>query len=601
MSTHAIEQAPAFEALSYTWGQKIEHRIRCDDVERNGVRRNDHYVSIHESLWLALQRLRHETEERVLWIDAICISQTNNAERNDQVLLMRKLFHRAESIVIWLGEESHNSSSAFDLVSRIVAAAATEQACSPVDAKKVFKAQDLSGLALPEHSNPAWEALNSLFWRPWFSRIWVIQEVTVARGALVLCGSSHCQWSHLTTTARYIEDHFLTAITRVDPQRAIKFADLSQRFYEGPPHLLLNLLSQTRDSYSTDDRDKVFALLGIAGDAEYSLLKPNYKKPLVDVYTTLTKHLIERDRNLDVLSAVEEGQFRLKRDRELDKEIDGLEENELPMDSQLPSWVPDWEVHRPSSPFILHPAFATMKAAGSTQAVCKFSTNGLTLFSRGFAVDQVAYVGDSFLEAVPAPGSLFPQSGITNVRWHVRQGQSQLDFLAKQRGKQWEKMARDLKSYPTGEDILDAFIKTLVAGDSFFLGLPRKTLRAYYTAWRKYWRIAGVNDPNLIHSAYEGNTTEEIALATQFLQSQLQAAYGRRFFTTSKNYMGLAQSGVRIGHAVVVLHGGKTPYLLQRKRRGSSGYRFVGECYVHGLMNGETLTKPIWEQEFAIR
>lgn len=602
MSTHELEEAPAFEALSYTWGQKIEHRIGCDAVEdvveSNDVRRGGRYVSIHESLWLALQRLRHETEERVLWIDAICISQTNNDERNDQVLLMRKLFHKAESVIIWLGEESHDSSAAFDLISRIVAAAANEQSCSPVDAKTVIRAQDLRGLGLPEHFNLAWEALDSLFWRPWFSRVWVIQEVTVARGASVLCGPNHCQWSHLTATAKYIEDHSLTAISRVDPQRAIKFADLGQRFREGPPHLLLQLLSQSRDSYSTDDRDKIFALLGIAGDAEYDLLKPNYKKPLVDVYSTLTKHLIKRDRSLDVLSPVEERQFRLKRDRKLDKGIQGLEGHELPMDSQIPSWVPDWEVHRPSSPFILHPAFAGMKAAGSTQASCTFSPDGLTMLARGNAFDQVAYVGDSFLEAVPAPRSLFPESGIVNVPLRTRVGQTALDFLAEQRGRQWEKMARDLKTYPTGEDILDAYIKTLVAGDAFFLSLPRERLRAYYTAWRKYWRIAGVNDPNFIHSAYERNTQEEIALAAQFLQSQLKAAYGRRFFTTSKKFMGLAQSGVRIGHAVVVLHGGKTPYLLQRA--GNRGYRFVGECYVHGKMNGEALTERIPEQEFAI-
>lgn len=599
MATHEIEQAPAFEALSYTWGQKIEHRIGCDDAEGNDLRAVGHYLSIHESLWLALQRLRHETEERVLWIDAICISQTNKDERNDQVLLMRKLFHAAESVIIWLGEESHDSSAAFDLISRIVAAAATEQACDPIEAKKIFRAQDLGGLDLLEHSNLAWDALNSLFWRPWFHRVWVIQEVTVARGASVLCGPSHCPWSHLTTTAKYIEDHLLSAITSVDPQRALKFTELGQRFREGPPHLLLELLSQARDSNSTDDRDKIFALLGIAEDAEYSLLKPNYKTPLVDVYTTLIRLLIERDQNFDVLSAVEERQFRLKRNRKVDKQIEDLEGNQLPMDSQLPCWVPDWEVHRPSSPFILHPAFATMDAAGSTRATCTFSTDGLTMLSRGIAIDQVAYVGDSFLEAVPAPGSLFPKPGRNNASVRIETLQTAVDFLTEQRGRQWEKMARDLKTYPTGEDTLDAFIKTLVAGDAFFLGLPRERLRAYYTAWRKYWRIAGVNDPNFIHTTYERNTQDEIALATHFLQSQLKASYGRRFFTTSQKFMGLAQSGVRIGHAVVVLYGGKTPYLLQKS--GRRGYRFVGECYVHGYMNGEALTKRIPEQEFAIR
>ena len=166
---------------------------------------------------------------------------------------MRNLFHKAESVIVWLGETSPDSAAAFDLISRIVTAAATEPAISPLDADKVLKPEDLGSLALLEHFTPAWEALDTLFWRPWFSRVWVIQEVTVARGAIVLCGSNRCQWSHLITTAKYIQDHSSTAITRVDPYRAIKFAELGQRFRDGPPHLLLELLSQARDSYSTDD------------------------------------------------------------------------------------------------------------------------------------------------------------------------------------------------------------------------------------------------------------------------------------------------------------------------------------------------------------
>ena len=75
------------------------------------------------------------------------------------------------------------------------------------------------------------------------------------------------------------------------------------------------------------------------------------------------------------------------------------------MDSQLPSGVLDWKVHSPISPLLVHPAVATMKAAGSAQAACAFSSNGLTLLPPGFVFDRVAYIGGSFTQAVPAPGS----------------------------------------------------------------------------------------------------------------------------------------------------------------------------------------------------
>ena len=294
MSIYELDHAPTFHALSYTWGLKIIHQIGCDDVEKKSTERAGRYLSIHENLWLALQRLRHQTEEQVLWIDAICINQTENAEKTVQVPLMLRLFHKVESVFIWLCEESGDSSAAFDLTSRIVAAAAVELTSSPTDTKQVFKAEDLGRLALPEYSNPAWKALDGLFCRPWFSRVWVIQEVTVARSTLVVCGPSHCQWSHLIITARYIIDHSLTAITDVDPRRVIKYAAFGQRFCEGPPYSLLELLPEARDSYSIDDRDKVFALLDVSGDADHGLLKSNYDQPLIGVYTTLTKHLIER-------------------------------------------------------------------------------------------------------------------------------------------------------------------------------------------------------------------------------------------------------------------------------------------------------------------
>ena len=90
-----------------------------------------------------------------------------------------------------------------------------------------------------------------------------------------------------------------------------------------------------------------------------------------------------------MLSSVEERQFRLKRGLCLDK-VEGLEGTGLPMRSQLPSWVPDWEVHRPSSSFILHPNFATMNAAGTTQASCTFSLDGLMVLPRGIEFDQVS-------------------------------------------------------------------------------------------------------------------------------------------------------------------------------------------------------------------
>lgn len=55
----------------------------------------------------ALKRIRHETDERVVWADAICIDQTNKAERARQVTLMSEIYEQAQEVLVWLGNDDH--------------------------------------------------------------------------------------------------------------------------------------------------------------------------------------------------------------------------------------------------------------------------------------------------------------------------------------------------------------------------------------------------------------------------------------------------------------------------------------------------------------
>lgn len=82
----AFGERPEYEALSYTWGSPdVQWEIELD-VVRVKVRRN---------LWTALKHLRDPSRDRVLWIDAICISQGDVEERTHQVQLMAYIFARA--------------------------------------------------------------------------------------------------------------------------------------------------------------------------------------------------------------------------------------------------------------------------------------------------------------------------------------------------------------------------------------------------------------------------------------------------------------------------------------------------------------------------
>jgi Heterokaryon incompatibility protein (HET) len=89
-----------YEALSYVWGDPL---IR-ENIELDGVE-----FQVTTNLHAALRHLRWVTRPRLLWIDAVCINQTNPAERSKQVSLMTEIYKHAKQVIIWLGESSHDS------------------------------------------------------------------------------------------------------------------------------------------------------------------------------------------------------------------------------------------------------------------------------------------------------------------------------------------------------------------------------------------------------------------------------------------------------------------------------------------------------------
>lgn len=95
----SLDDAPDFEALSYVWG---------DQSVRTAITVNNETMLVTTNLGACLRRLRSPSQPRVLWVDAICINQNDIAEKNIQVLLMRRIYVDATSVVVWLGEGNKN-------------------------------------------------------------------------------------------------------------------------------------------------------------------------------------------------------------------------------------------------------------------------------------------------------------------------------------------------------------------------------------------------------------------------------------------------------------------------------------------------------------
>lgn len=99
-----------YEALSYFWGSKN----RFEDA----IMADGRTIPIAKNLSIALRHLRHQTEKRQLWIDALCINQADKNERSSQIALMGDIYRRANCVIAWIGPEEENSSEALELIHR---------------------------------------------------------------------------------------------------------------------------------------------------------------------------------------------------------------------------------------------------------------------------------------------------------------------------------------------------------------------------------------------------------------------------------------------------------------------------------------------------
>lgn len=100
-----LDTNPRYEALSYCWGSPVNSQ----SVLLNGL-----LIEVRENLWQALWHLRLSHQDRILWIDALCINQENILERNHQVGLMSRIYSKAVVVLAWLGLASGNSNMAMD-------------------------------------------------------------------------------------------------------------------------------------------------------------------------------------------------------------------------------------------------------------------------------------------------------------------------------------------------------------------------------------------------------------------------------------------------------------------------------------------------------
>jgi hypothetical protein len=237
-----------YEALSYTWGSTE----MTDYVNINGS-----YLAVTQNLYLALQYLRFKNEDRILWIDSICIDQKNNTEKGHQVRQMGDIYHRAERVVIWLGLGTYETNVIMDSMKLLEEKCINHSRNISEQARREIWL-NIQPMLMSMHSDlevRQCSGLESLFGRSWFRRVWIVQEVANARAAIVVCGAKSV-WSQKRD--------------------------------------LQTLLVKFGKSDASDPRDNIYALLGLSSDAcDSELLRAEYSKPVPVVIINTTLFLLQ--------------------------------------------------------------------------------------------------------------------------------------------------------------------------------------------------------------------------------------------------------------------------------------------------------------------
>lgn len=302
----ASQEEHDYQAVSYTWATENGSA----ELSQHVICGQDRLVlPISENCANVLRRVRHYALLRLVWVDMICIDQGNLGERNHQVALMSTIYSKASRVLIYLGEANANSNDVFD------------------------------GIMGDSAIGSDIEVIRRFCSRRWFSRVWVIQEVAMARSALVLLGDKVLSWDRFS-------ERLLLELNRAHPKVILTVPPPLRigTFFYRRDHDLMSLLIATRPCKSSDPRDKMYALLALASEKDPIPLKADYTRKNDWVCTQIAAWLTEHYQDLRILRYAYRypsvGNFSSTHSYDpLDSRL--IDQEQVALD-RLSTWIPYW-------------------------------------------------------------------------------------------------------------------------------------------------------------------------------------------------------------------------------------------------------------------
>jgi hypothetical protein len=602
-------QLPAYEAVSCTWGQATRDWM---------IVVNDLPFGVSENVVAALRALRYQSKTRTLWMEATCVDQYNFAERSSQLQLKGQTFERAVCVIVWLGSGTITTHETFRFIERHI-----ESTSSPVKAEVDW--DDAYGHTIME--NIAEDILR----RKWWQWAPAVQEVAVAENIVIKCGSSSVSWDHFLELLKWLRSRSVET-SRLLSGRSLDCIDTIKSTYaSGSQQDLSQLLLRLCLFESPDPRDKLFSALAVRekGANQYQLM--DYTKSMLAVQLDIIDGCLNADSSLDFLS------------------LAGLGESTT---SQC-SWIPDLRQPQPSwraKDILAKPSYTNLIASGPSNPASSFAAAGVNsnvnaniglsggkhiLMATGIVVDAIEIVPTSSLgRSTPsllktweivlsyAFGTLEPFQSLTE-RWVARMSPRILnpegkkakyveclvdgnvehcelrrELFRKARDKLLKgvpnyNLRRTRPHYPTPADFQDAYYRTVLTDRTASQqratpGYIAACMAELETAERAAVVLPSVVLPDVPVQQRCAAFQEDFIAA---IEASLQF---RTLFVTQTGYIGLGPVTMEPNDVVCVLLGCSVPVVIRME--APNRHVLIGECYMHGIMNGEGL-RAGWERE----
>ncbi|KAI1179356.1 heterokaryon incompatibility protein-domain-containing protein [Nemania sp. FL0916] len=334
-----FERSEDFIALSYVWGNASETKQILLEGQPFKVTRNL-YAFLHELREQNNRGLAFMSPDTYYWADAICLDQHNIEEKSHQVPRMIDIYYCTLRVIIWLGPNRSITKSAKGSKAAVVSSFDAsefihrDQSADNIVELLFQKAESLGrGWELPDNVEEEESVFRETFGesygavliaaaellrRPWFTRVWTVQEYSLRADSSFLAGRHGVNAYMLLFLLRKLANHH-RIIALTDGYKRISSLDTMNSLWTGKydfgdrelePEIpaaecLLEIRSLLTSSAATDPRDQLYALLGLVkqfiGKDLPTEMKPDYSLPCDIVYWQFAAYLLQETGDLGLL------------------------------------------------------------------------------------------------------------------------------------------------------------------------------------------------------------------------------------------------------------------------------------------------------------